>query len=56
MRHRLERHMIGKLDFFHGDSEYSEIEGTLALEADIPRFGSKFWSCHLVEIQSQSIL
>lgn len=46
--------MIGKLDCFHTDSEYSEIEGTLALESDIPKSGFKSWSCHLLAIQSQS--
>lgn len=45
--------MIGKLDFFHTDSECGEIEGTFALEADMPKFGFKLWSCHLLDIQSQ---
>lgn len=50
VRHRGETHIIGKVNFFHTDSECREIEGTFALEADIPKSGVKFWSCHLLDI------
>lgn len=46
--------MIGELGFFHTGSEYSETDGTLALESDIPKSGFKFSPCHLLDIQSQS--
>lgn len=43
--------MIGKLDFFYRDSECRDREGTFALEAG--KSGFKFWSWHLIDIQSQ---
>lgn len=43
--------MIGKLDFSYRESECRGIEVTFALEAD--KSGFKFWSWHLIDIQSQ---
>ena len=41
---------IGKLDFFHTESECSEIKVTLAMETELPSSGLKFNSCHLLDI------